>query len=183
MAKYRIEKKQSQKIVSLQVIDTMKKQEALIVQLYELVQKQEKEKQELVTLLQQQCDYLDRFNAEYQDIKTQNAEKCIRTYIEMRDSMIRDMKFFASKGWQDTPGYEYLDMYVRQYTELLADMDVEIIECKKGERLDRSIAKACEVVAVKHPEWHELIADVRTDGYRWKGRVLQKSKVIVAVYK
>ena len=134
-------------------------------------------------LFQKQCHYLERFREEYQDAKTEYEERCIRTYMAMRDSMIRDMKYFESKGWKGTPGYEYLDMYVRQYTELLADMDVEIIECKKGEPLDRKIAKACEVVPVNHPEWHELIADVRCDGYSWNGRVIQKCSVIVAVYR
>ena len=74
-------------------------------------------------------------------------------------------------------------MYVNEYTDMLEERGVEIVECQVEETFDPEIQKPIERINVGRAEYDNVICKVYSSGYRWHGLVLKKIDVAVGIYK
>ncbi len=129
----------------------------------------------------EQREIMMLFYTEYQALKKQQSRKQLMHYIEMRDSMLKDMTLYEEDKQTDTRGYKLLGMYVDQLTDILEDQDVEILTGSAGELFDPEIQKPIERIEATNVTDNNRVCRVFNCAYRWKGVVLKKMDVSVCV--
>ena len=76
----------------------------------------------------------------------------------------------------------YLKMDVNQFTDILEDNDVDIIEARELDTYDANLMKPLKRVDTDCKEKHNRIAAVYSDAYKWKGFIIRKMDVEVYIY-
>lgn len=144
---------------------------------------QEETIKELAEQIGKQQEILGLYYKEYQELKKQNEKQYLMTYIRMRESMLKDMAKYKQNNQTNTTGYQLLSMYVNEFTEMLEDHGVEIIDCSEAELFDPIIQKPIERIAVSREEYNNVVCKVFSSGYRWNGIVLKKIDVAVGIFR
>lgn len=144
---------------------------------------QEEMLEELISQVMRQQEILGLYYKEYQQLKRHNEKQYLMTFIRMRESMLKDMARYEQNHQTNTTGYKLLNMYVNEYTDILEDHGVEIVDCSETEFFDPEIQKPIERISVVKEEYDNKICKVYSSGYRWNGIILKKIDVAVGVYK
>lgn len=172
MPNHRISKKQMQKNYIRQFNEMkccIKHQEEMMNGLFEQMDRQK--------------EILNLYYKEYQEMKRRQEKQYLMTYIRMRESMLRDMEVYEQRQQTHTQGYRLLSMYVNEYTDMLEERGVEIVECQTEEAFNPEIQKPIERIRVDREEYDNMVCKVYSSGYRWHGFVLKKIDVAVGIYK
>lgn len=167
-------------------INKKRMQRAGMNQLYEMkrcMMEQGEMLKELTAQVARQQEILGLYYKEYQELKRHNEKSYLMTYIRMRESMLKDMAFYEQRQQTNTTGYKLLSMYVNEYTDMLEDQGVEIVDCSESEPFDPEIQKPIKRVDVSCEEDDHVVCEVYSSGYRWKGVILKKIDVAVGIYK
>lgn len=186
MAGGRMEKKKMQRFFVHQMHEVkgqMERQESVLAVVTEKMNKQQEMLEMLGQQMAKQQDILNMYYKEYQILKQNNEKQYLLTYIRMRESMLKDMEKYKARGLSSSYGCCLLKMYVNEYTDLLEDKGVEILECKVNDRFDPEIEKPIKRVDVERQEDHDLVREVYSCGYRWNGFLLKKIDVAVGIFK
>lgn len=175
MANYRIRKKRSQRI--------QKQCSKEIFDLKNCMDVQSELLRNMSEQLKQQQEILSLYYREYQELKKRNEKQHLMIYIRMRDSMLKDMALYQERNQTNTRGYQLLDMYVNEYTEILEDMGVEIMDNVISAVFNPEYQKPVERIDVYDRRYHDVVCKVFSAGYRWNGIMLKKMNVSVGIYK
>lgn len=128
-----------------------------------------------------------RFLREYEKLHLENVteKKLIEAVIEMRENLMKECCWLKKQGETTSKGYESLQMYKEDCTEILEEIaNVEIIEgdAELGQNYNPEIHEVIETVPLSGEEADYntgKICKVYSDGYRWKD---EKKRVRVSVY-
>lgn len=152
--------------------------------LYEMklrIKKQQSMFEDISKQLAEQREIMMLFYSEYQALKKRQSREPLMHYIEMRDSMLKDISLYEENRQTNARGYKLLGMYVDQLTDILEDQDVEILTSSSGEFFNPEIQRPIERVEVTNVKDNNRLYRVFNCAYRWKGVVLKKMDVSVCV--
>ena len=130
-----------------------------------------------------------RFLAEYEKLHLENTteRKLIEAIIEMRETLKKECFWLEKQGEANSKGYESLQMYKDDCTEILEEIgNVEITEGTEeiGQAYNSELHEVIETIPFSGEEGiynAKKICRVYSDGYRWKDEN-RRIKVGVGVY-
>ena len=130
-----------------------------------------------------------RFLAEYEKLHLENTteRKLIEAIIEMRENLKKECFWLEKQGEANSKGYESLQMYKDDCTEILEEIgSVEITEGTEeiGQAYNSELHEVIETIPFSGEEGiynAKKICRVYSDGYRWKDEN-RRIKVGVGVY-
>lgn len=130
-----------------------------------------------------------RFLAEYEKLHLENTteRKLIEAIIEMRENLKKECIWLEKQGEVNSKGYESLQMYKDDCTEILEEIgSVEITEGTEeiGQAYNSELHEVIETIPFSGEEGiynAKKICRVYSDGYRWKDEN-RRIKVGVGVY-
>ena len=138
----------------------LKKKKAQMEQMRSLQEAMARQEEKLLLLTEEigrQQDILRKYSREYQQLKDRRENRYLMTYIRMRESMMEDMAYYREHGRENTRGYSLLEMYVNEYTELLEDEGVEVLECRENTAFDPMTQKPTRRVPVSRMEFDNVV--------------------------
>ena len=92
------------------------------------------------------------------------------------------MERYEDNQKTDSEGYYILRTYLNEYTQILKNLGVEIIEGHSGECYNPAIHLGIKRVEVANSTFHNRVCRVYNDAYVWGGKPIKKMDVEVSVY-